>query len=179
MNTKGEACDEFGRLLRRRGALGGWKHKPWAWRSLQQSRCASRPATVNEMADADADVAVLAKRLRVSNLSGKGDDRSAVTGPSAGASISAHAAGGEGVGVEGAVGQRTWSIIWASWWNWSDSAWNEIIVHVEANRSRPCTQLLWGTLRWWGTDQSKRAYCQGWRLNPYYQPAEVAAEQSL
>ena len=27
MNTKGEACDEFGRLLRRRGAKGGWKTK--------------------------------------------------------------------------------------------------------------------------------------------------------
>ena len=48
------------------------------------------------MADADAEVAVLAKWLRVSNLSGEADDRSAVTGPSAGASISAHAADGEG-----------------------------------------------------------------------------------
>ena len=30
MSTKGEACDEFGRLLRRRGSRGGWKIKPWS-----------------------------------------------------------------------------------------------------------------------------------------------------
>ena len=81
--------------------------RPWdATAESVQEHCGDN---VNELADADADVAVLAKRLWVSNLSGKGDDRIAATGPSAGASISAHAAGGEGVGVEGAVGQRTWS----------------------------------------------------------------------
>ena len=84
-----------------------------------------------------------------------------MTGPSAGASISAHAAGGEGADLEGAVGQRTWSISWASWWNWSDSAWNAMLVHFEANGSRPYKQLLWDTLWWWDTDQSKSAYCEG------------------
>ena len=64
-------------------------------------------------------------------------------------------------------------------WNWSDSAWSEEIVHVEANGPRPYKQLLWDTLWWWDTDQSTSAYCQGWRLSPYYQPVEVAAEQSL
>ena len=34
MNTKGEACDEFGRLLRRRGAKGGWTNKAWTWWEL-------------------------------------------------------------------------------------------------------------------------------------------------
>jgi hypothetical protein len=42
MNTKGEACDEYGRLLRRRGARGGWNNKPWSWWVLQQSRWATQ-----------------------------------------------------------------------------------------------------------------------------------------
>ena len=34
------------------------------------------------------------------------------------------------------------------------------------------------TLWWWDTERAAWGHCEGWRLNPFYQPAEVAEEQT-
>ena len=85
------------------------------WEATNEPRGDSDTDTAD--AEANSEMAELAKRLRASNLASEG-----------GASGSAPSAGGTGAGGTGAGGQRTWLRGWAYWWNWSDSAWNEFYV---------------------------------------------------
>ena len=98
-----------------------------------------------DSADADAEVAELAKRLRDSSLSSEG----------AGPSGSAPPAGGEGAGGAGAAAPRVWLRGWAYWWSWTDSAWKEGCIDYEANWCGTEQQFLGDIFWWWDADQSR------------------------
>ena len=110
---------------------------------------ATGPAAVedvdNDSAEADAEVAELAKRLRVSSLSSEG----------AVPSGNGAAAGGEGAGGAVAAAPRVWLRGYAFWWNWADSAWSEGYVDYEANWHGTEKQFLGDIFWWWDADQSR------------------------
>ena len=142
----------------------------------------------NDSADPDTEVAELAKRLRASTLSVEEVSSSASAGPSAvaggnaptagGACGSAPAAGGEGAASAGAGGERAWLHGWAYWWNSSERAWNEGYCDFEADWCGADRHSIKATVWWWGTERAGWGHCEGWRLNPFYQPADVAEEQT-
>jgi hypothetical protein len=134
----------------------------------------------NDSADADTEVAELAKRLRASTLSVEEVSSSASAGPSAagGACSSAPAAGGEGAASAGAGGERAWLHGLAFLWSSSERAWHEGYCDFEADWCGTDRHSIKATVGWWGTERAGWGHCEGWRLNPFYQPAEVAEEQT-
>jgi hypothetical protein len=122
----------------------------------------------NDSAEANDEVAELAKRLCVSSLSSEGAD----------ASSSGAVAGGADAGGEVTAARRVWLRGYAFWWNRTDNACNEGYVDYEAKWHGTQKQYLWDKLWWWGEIEPRWCACQGWRVNPFFLPAEIAAEQS-